>query len=108
MCSGAQGLFQLVYAYIHTYVHTHTHTQVVSSHVHVGELDGIELHVVDYGGIRDDPNFGAYLEALKSADISWFGRNDTYAFFMNAYNALAIKMIIDHPCKKSTFLRWAE
>ena len=90
------------------YVYTHAYLQVVRSHVHVGELDGVDLHVVDYGGIRDDPDFGAYLEALKSADILGFRRNDTYAFFMNAYNALAIRMIIEHPCKKSTFLRWAE
>ena len=68
-------------------------------------MDGIDLHVVDYGAIKNDPNFNAYFEALKAVNISGFGKNETYAFFMNAYNALAIRMIIEHPCKKSTFLR---
>ena len=76
--------------------------------MHTGQLDGVSLHVVDYSGMKDDPNFSAYFEALKSANITGFGRNETYAFFMNAYNALAIRMIIEHPCKKSTFLRWVE
>ena len=60
---------------------------------------------MDYEGISKDPNFASYLDGVKSANTTGFDRNDLYAFFMNAYNAFAIKMIIEHPCKKSLILR---
>jgi hypothetical protein len=82
--------------------------KVVSTHVHLGQLEGIDLHVVDYEGISKDPNFASYLDGVKSANTTGFDRNDLYAFFMNAYNAFAIKMIIEHPCKKSLILRHCE
>lgn len=47
-----------------------------------------------------DQNFTAFIDALAKVNTTGFNRNETYAFFMNVYNALAIKMIIDHPCHK--------
>lgn len=45
-----------------------------------------------------DVNFTAFVDAIAKVNTSGFDHNSTYAFFMNVYNALAIKMIIDHPC----------
>jgi len=47
-----------------------------------------------------DANFTAFIGALVKVNTTGFDRNETYAFFINVYNALAIKMIIDHPCYK--------
>ena len=47
----------------------------------------------------NDTNFDAYLAAIAKANTTGLSRNETYAFFINVYNALAIKMIIKHPCK---------
>ena len=51
-----------------------------------------------------DANYTAFLTAISSVNTSSIeaqGHDAVYAFFMNVYNALAIKMIIDHPCSKS-------
>ena len=89
-----------------------------------GTLQGISVNVVDYENIRSiytetsqrlhdnnsmiffclyskDSNFTIYLDAIAKVNITGFNRTDTYAFFINVYNALAIKMILSHPCKKS-------
>ena len=50
-----------------------------------------------------DTNFTAYIDAIAKVNTAGFGHNETYAFYMNVYNALAIKMIIDNPCDKPTF-----
>jgi len=49
---------------------------------------------VDYQGIGEDPDFGQFVSSLAGLNTSCLSRNATYATFMNAYNALAIKV---HP-----------
>lgn len=50
--------------------------------------------VVDYTGFRDNPAFRAYLGDLaKPAVLS--SRDETLAYYINAYNALAIAGIVD-------------
>lgn len=101
--------------------------QVVSQYVQPGTREGVSLNVVDYEGIRycstgtsfflcefdqlamvscsysKNANFTAFINGLAKVNTSGFDHDSTYAFFMNVYNALAIKMIIDHPCAKSLF-----
>lgn len=51
---------------------------------------------VDYDGIRADPAFGRYVAGLATADEADLGTPATrVAFFINAYNALAIQGILD-------------
>ena len=53
-----------------------------------------------------DANYTAFLSAIAKVNTSSIeaeGHDALYAFFMNVYNALAIKMIIDHPCTSSLF-----
>jgi len=67
------------------------------------ELDGVPLHTVDYSALASDPDFTAFVASLEFADTHALSKNETYALFMNAYNALAMKMIVDHPCKHNVF-----
>ena len=78
---------------------------VVSSHVALGTLEGIPLHLVDYTAISQDANYTAFIDAIAKVNTTGLDRGETYAFFANVYNALAIKMIIEHPCTKSFLLR---
>ena len=57
-----------------------------------------------------DANYTAFLAAIATVNttsIEAQGHDAVYAFFMNVYNALAIKMIIDHPCSTS-LLKYAK
>ncbi len=63
--------------------------QVLASHVKDG--------VVDYPGIQVDSRLPAYLAQLDRVDANGFAtRNERLAFWINAYNAFAIKGILDH------------
>lgn len=53
--------------------------------------------------IRNDPKFEAFVKSLETAPTSGLGKDAEYALFINSYNALAIKMVVDHPCRKSMF-----
>jgi len=78
--------------------------RVVSLHVSNGTKDGITTHVVDYAKIKNDSNFVDFVASLNTVNTTALTSVQLYSVFMNAYNALAIKMI-DNPCKKSIFGR---
>jgi hypothetical protein len=79
------------------------YAQILNKYVHEGKtIKGIKLNVVDYEGLfkeSQDPSSG-YSKLLKQ--LSQFNpdslktRDDKIAFWINAYNIGAIKMIIDH------------
>ncbi|CAM9463649.1 unnamed protein product [Discosporangium mesarthrocarpum] len=75
----------------------------VKAHVKPGEVDGIPLASVDYAGMRDDPNFTTFVKSLEGVDTSRLNKAEKYAVYINAYNALAIKTVIDHPSTKKLF-----
>jgi len=66
-----------------------------------GELDGVLLRnvrngFVDYAGIRADPAFARFVASLgNTSPEDLEGRDAELAFFINAYNALAIQGILD-------------
>lgn len=63
-------------------------TEVLRAHV----TDGL----VDYPAIQADARFPLYLSQLDRLDPNMLGtRNDRLAFWINAYNAFAIKGILD-------------
>lgn len=63
--------------------------QVLTSHVRDG--------VVDYPGMQVDHRLPVYLALLDQVDPQSFPtRNQRLAFWINAYNAFAIKGILDH------------
>ncbi len=57
--------------------------------------------LVDYNGIADDDNFQSYLKWLKAAQFSPEDSTDAaLAFWVNAYNALAIKGVLENSTVK--------
>jgi hypothetical protein len=69
--------------------------RLLQKHVRPGKIGDVELMVVDYQGLRDDPAWPKALEALaqtpEPADPA-----AKKAFWINAYNILAIKIVLDH------------
>ncbi|KAL6072751.1 Zinc transporter [Balamuthia mandrillaris] len=67
-----------------------------------GEIAGIKENVFDYEALRrnQEPLFYSYLEAVEKADLSTLTtREDQLAFWINVYNAFAVKMVVENPCK---------
>lgn len=57
---------------------------------------------VSYKGFaKDVEQLDSYLSALDKVDISTFSREQKLAFWINAYNAFTIKLILDHYPVKS-------
>lgn len=42
--------------------------QTLQAHVVPGIIDGIPLHVVDYGGLRADPGLAAFLTSVRACN----------------------------------------
>jgi len=75
----------------------------VKNNVYPGELNGINLNLVNYSNVKVDPNFTTFINYLATANTSSLTRNETYAFYINVYNALAMNMIITHSCETDIF-----
>lgn len=64
--------------------------------------DHVRNGAADYAAIRTDGRFDKYLGALQRTDPSLIRtKEDRLAFWINAYNAFTIKLIIDHYPVKS-------
>ena len=50
---------------------------------------------------RRASKFYEYLGAIENVDTKNFTRSEVYGFFMNLYNAFAIKMILKNSCDRS-------
>ena len=59
----------------------------------IGDVTGI--HLVDYAGIGADPQFEAYLQTLAITDPSTLTEPEQLAFWMNAYNAFCISLLVN-------------
>lgn len=79
------------------------------SHRSFDELlaEHVEEGVVDYPGMQADVRLAAYLAQLDRVDPNALtARNERLAFWINAYNAFAIKGILDHYSPVSTMGRY--
>ena len=66
-------------------------------HSMYGDLLARYVHdgVVDYRGLKqEESRLDEYLKLLENTDLSCLNRNDTYAFYVNAYNAWTLKVIL--------------
>ena len=71
--------------------------KLLSQHVKQGQRHGIPLMMVDYVGIKNDPLYGKVVGQIKGFNTDQLsGNNEKLAFYINAYNILAIKMVLDH------------
>lgn len=74
---------------------------LLERHVRPGKIGPVALHVVDYKAIAADPAYPRALADLAGTDPAVVGEGATdaataMAFWINAYNLLAIKMVLDH------------
>lgn len=57
---------------------------------------------MNYGALAKDPRLAQYLAQLTAAkDVNTWSRNERLAFWINAYNAFTIELILKNPGVKS-------
>ena len=72
------------------------YAKLLSAHVRPGTVSGIRLMLVDYRAVKADPLYAEALGALARAEPTALARErDRLAFWINAYNLLAIKAVVD-------------
>ena len=59
----------------------------------IGDVTGIAL--VDYDGLGSDEKFKSYLDTLAATDVAKLPQPEQLAFWMNAYNALCISLLVN-------------
>ncbi len=73
------------------------YAQLLQRHVAAGEIDGIKLNTVNYSAWRNDPLWPQVVTQLETFPADQLQtREEKLAFYINAYNILAIKMVLDH------------
>ena len=77
------------------------YSSLLSQHVTSGEKEGIHSNLVDYQAFSQDPKFSRLIERLALFDSSALTGNEKMAFYLNAYNLLAIKLVSEYQPKKS-------
>lgn len=63
-------------------------TEILKQHVKYG--------LVDYKNLKNDPGLERYLAQLSGTDPGKLNRNEGLAFWINAYNAFTLKIIVDN------------
>lgn len=78
------------------------YARLLKAHVRPGVVSGIRLNVVDYRAVQSDAAYGEALSVLASAHLETLGGDaERQAFWINAYNLLAIKAVLDRYPTKS-------
>ena len=74
-----------------------TYAMLLKQSVKQGHRQGVDLMVVDYLGIKNQSPYQEVLEQIENFDTSQLtSQTERLAFYINAYNILAIKMVLDH------------
>jgi hypothetical protein len=72
------------------------YARLLAHHVRPGTIDGIRLAVVDYAALRADADYARALAGLAEAEPERLATEPgRLAFWVNAYNLLAIKAVVD-------------
>jgi hypothetical protein len=70
---------------------------LVKKYVAPETLEGIQLHAVDYAGLKKDAVFSGLVARLEAYNLENLeSRESKLSFWINVYNILAAKMITDH------------
>lgn len=70
---------------------------LLHDHVQAGEKDGLQANIVNYEALRADPRLARLKAQLAAFPIhSLTSQNEKIAFYINAYNLLAMAMVADH------------
>ena len=71
------------------------YARLIARHVREGTIEGVRLRVVDYEAIARDPDLQLALAELAEARPEEMSRDDRMAFWINAYNLLVIRLVVD-------------
>ena len=75
---------------------------LLKAYVVNGTKNGVSLYTVNYRQLKKDSRFARVVSQLETFSPGTLGnKQERLAFYINAYNILAIKMIIDHMPVKS-------
>lgn len=70
---------------------------LLKKYVKPGTKNNVQLAYVDYGSLKQDPAWPVALSRLEQfSPENLSSRAERLAFYINAYNLLAIKKIVDH------------
>jgi len=69
--------------------------RLLRRHVAPGVVDGIRSNLVDYGALAADPDYARALEDFAAADPARMSRTERFAFWINAYNLMALETVVD-------------
>jgi len=70
--------------------------------VQQGEKHGTSLAVVDYAALKKSGQIEKAYQTISQFDVTTLqGRDEKLAFYINTYNILALKMLVDHWPQKS-------
>lgn len=79
-----------------------THYKMVLKNVKQGVKNGVILNLVDYQAIKAEGSLDKAYRDLSAFELERLSnRNEKLAFYINAYNILALKMVADHWPTKS-------
>lgn len=75
---------------------------LLDRHLSSGVREGIELTLVDYRAVKNDPGYSEMVRRLETFSLLTLkGGDDALAFWINAYNFLAINLVIENYPVKS-------
>lgn len=95
-------LISVFMLFSHTLAHAEepnwqTYEQLLKKYVHVKKYQGGTLHFVHYSQLKKDPRFQATVDLIADyPSENLKTKEERLAFYINAYNVLAMKKIIDH------------
>ncbi len=73
------------------------YNHLLQNYVSEGKKAGINLNLIDYSGWVDDPAWKRLLETIRDYPLqSLETREETISFYINIYNILAIKTVLDN------------
>ncbi|MBF0380761.1 MAG: DUF547 domain-containing protein [Magnetococcales bacterium] len=74
-----------------------SYAAILEQHIEQKTKDGITLAWLDYPAIKTDPNYEKTLYELQSFSLGHLeSKEERLAFYINAYNIFAIKMVLDN------------
>jgi len=65
--------------------------------------DGINLNEFNYSGLTNNFDFQNFTWQVENADLTGFNYSQWKAFWINAYNFAAVRMVFQHPCATDSF-----
>lgn len=70
---------------------------LLKQYVEPGKRAGLEAKLVDYAGLSSDARFDELVDTIREFPVDRLENdNERLAFYINAYNILTIRLVLDH------------